>query len=567
MNSLQPSPGLLVAYLLLSCSCALVAQSPTPQGEVFCTDGPIVVTIGGGNDPDADVLEPDDDLDFSDCDNDGIPDIQEVYPDEDIDGDGLPNVCDPDSDDDGVPDGEDNCPIAQGPPENNGCPPVRDERQVFYWHGYQGDAGAWDPVAPYSEGTWELRANQDSYAASAESLQSSAGRAEDQILNIADLQDRPDRNISIAHSMGGLVMRKMGVPTAAGGLEALGGVITVGTPHAGAGPADVLTLYPNRFPNTVAEACRVLVTPLVEESLLDPPFGPPPPAYGGLNFRSNALVAFGLVDRIVDLACGTLPNVVTGLINFVATGIEPELSTAGVVGLAPLSAQHNAAAYGVEEPEGIAARMVGTILSPPNTMPLFSADATDDIGLAAVATVVADYRAGRDRNSSNVICISFPPTGRCLLWQSARRRVAGHYRDALQYLGRLDQIYGNLIGTDRTQSSLAGCDCTEYDHGSTVRTWQAPIPTSGGCGSLNASTGPGTWIQCRERYDISFVTVPSDGFIAARSAMNAPGANYEPFYMEGSNHLQMKNDSQTDRLMDYIFDQGWDASFFRTDRR
>ncbi|MEZ4906771.1 MAG: hypothetical protein R2771_03795 [Saprospiraceae bacterium] len=69
---------------------------------------------------------------------------------------------------------------------------------------------------------------------------------------------------------------------------------------------------------------------------------------------------------------------------------------------------------------------------------------------------------------------------------------------------------------------------------------------------------------------INYITVknkPADGFILAESAMNAPGMNYPPQFMDGSGHYQMRNDQNTQTAMEAIFDQGLDAKFFKTDKR
>ncbi|MEZ4907810.1 MAG: hypothetical protein R2771_09295 [Saprospiraceae bacterium] len=68
-------------------------------------------------------------------------------------------------------------------------------------------------------------------------------------------------------------------------------------------------------------------------------------------------------------------------------------------------------------------------------------------------------------------------------------------------------------------------------------------------------------------YQSKRVNKPADGFILAESAMNAPGMNYPPQFMDGSGHYQMRNDQNTQTAMEAIFDQGLDAKFFKTDKR
>lgn len=65
----------------------------------------------------------------------------------------------------------------------------------------------------------------------------------------------------------------------------------------------------------------------------------------------------------------------------------------------------------------------------------------------------------------------------------------------------------------------------------------------------------------------AFTQKLSDGFILKESAMNAPGANYEPRFMPGSNHMQMKNDKQMEIAVDEIFVNGLGKNFFKTDPR
>jgi hypothetical protein len=59
----------------------------------------------------------------------------------------------------------------------------------------------------------------------------------------------------------------------------------------------------------------------------------------------------------------------------------------------------------------------------------------------------------------------------------------------------------------------------------------------------------------------------ADGFLLAESAMDFPGATYEPQKMEGSNHFQMRNDSNTKNAFKKIFDDGLGQTYFVTKRK
>lgn len=101
--------------------------------------------------------------------------------------------------------------------------------------------------------------------------------------------------------------------------------------------------------------------------------------------------------------------------------------------------------------------------------------------------------------------------------------------------------YGNLTGT---QIFYGNTDCEELESGS------------------NTSS-----VECQPYYVNYTNTKPSDAFILAESAINMPGANYMPRVMLGSNHLQMRNDSEMEKAVDAIFFDGLGRDYFQTDFR
>lgn len=68
-------------------------------------------------------------------------------------------------------------------------------------------------------------------------------------------------------------------------------------------------------------------------------------------------------------------------------------------------------------------------------------------------------------------------------------------------------------------------------------------------------------------YIISTTYKPNDGFILAESASNGPGNTHEVEYMDGSNHMQMRNDSNTEEAMKKIFEDGLQKDYFKTKKR
>lgn len=563
--------GLTSIIIVLFCSLSQAQYIGQHDYTEDCGEGGIKVDITTVE------LEPNNvEVSLIDCDNDGVLDSQELLPFEDTDGDGDINMCDPDSDNDGILDGEDDCPLAVGTAEFNGCTSSQSERYVFWMHGYQGNFTAWQKASGHSEGTWKIVSSDIDYNAAQESLNASSARVQDEILEIANLQTNPEQNFVIAHSMGGLVLRNMGVPQTSGDQSSLGGMITVATPHQGAGPANILINRPEIFEYEVNQACTRLTTPLLSESLLQNPYsGGSNAPFTGLGFITNTLVAFGLVDNAVGSLCQEASTtVLNGVIDFAATGIEPELTTAAVASLPPLVAQHNAAAYGIEDQVGIAGRMLGATKDGPasdGSWPLFTQGDSDALGIADLSMIIAEYQAGFDMYDANATCICFPPCG-CLSYLSARRKVAGDFLDALSWFRNIDNSYTRIIGAGGPSGGTPiGCDCIEYEYGNITGEYFVGLPSSGDCRDIEDdfydNAGPADGISCSARYDVQFRSKPSDGFITSESASNAPGINYPIFLMPGSNHLQMKNDQNADQLLKLIFDSGWNRDFFQTDQR
>jgi len=64
-------------------------------------------------------------------------------------------------------------------------------------------------------------------------------------------------------------------------------------------------------------------------------------------------------------------------------------------------------------------------------------------------------------------------------------------------------------------------------------------------------------------YEVSIIRNASDGTVRASSASEAPHAgSFKSFDMPGSNHVQLKNDSNTDRILRQVFAGGNNFSFY-----
>ncbi|HMR87382.1 MAG TPA: hypothetical protein PKD51_04475 [Saprospiraceae bacterium] len=137
------------------------------------------------------------------------------------------------------------------------------------------------------------------------------------------------------------------------------------------------------------------------------------------------------------------------------------------------------------------------------------------------------------------------------------------WKKGVDWFPTLNPTWKNLIGAGPYEVNQTGCECSHYNHGNLVYTQFYPGITI--CPS-NQNNGQYT-VVCNPTYEVTAVTNASDAFILAESAMNMPRANYEPRLMQGSNHLQMRNDSEMGKAVDAIFFGGLDRPYFKTDFR
>ena len=66
-------------------------------------------------------------------------------------------------------------------------------------------------------------------------------------------------------------------------------------------------------------------------------------------------------------------------------------------------------------------------------------------------------------------------------------------------------------------------------------------------------------------YVVETLSLPSDGVVLAESAMDYPGAGHVDV-MPKSNHMQMRNDSNTKAKLLKLFTSGYDDYFFTLER-
>lgn len=526
-----------------------------------------------------------------DSDGDGIPDIKEGT--DDLDGDGIPNYLDWDSDGDGVPDIEDKCYSVPGLPPT-GCPepPVdpnadpennENDRVVFWVHGYQGDNLAFSKVAPFVDTTYEVLSDMLYYGANQASLAESAGRVRTEISNQVHFQPaNSERNFVIAHSLGGLVVRTVGqmprdsMDSDGNPVPSFNGFITFGTPHYGVAAANTLVDTPELLEDFIDDACKALVPGPLNEALTDK-----------LGEAGRLLAMFNAVDIATVLLCPELvaPGVVNIAMRLFATGIESELTTVAAASIPPMQTQHNAVFYGIEDGAddgSLTPRFLGSLLpgSAPSTYDPFQAGASDEVGIAEVAQALEFYAEKLnywENQSVHWTSIFIPPVALFGLprYRTRIREInlfQERYRKGVNWFPTLDPSWQNLIGATSVEltTETIECQCAVFRDGQLLYEEVLPFPETGGDCSSYPQPAQG-WRICDERrtYTTRFERTPSDGFILAESAMDAPGRTpaYVPRLMPGSGHMQMRNDENMRDAVEAIFKNGLDANYFKTDER
>ena len=510
-----------------------------------------------------------------DTDGDGVPDEQEELPFADCDNDGFPNYMDIDSDNDGIGDLLDQCDCAPYPNSDTGCPPEITDRLVYWIHGYKGSENSFLPVSEDVQSNFKVNSHRPDYNASQESFEASRSNVEIDIRDITRGLTNTHRNFIIGHSLGGLVSRKLGVLTNEfNDVPLYNGLITFGTPHHGADIADIAVHTPLVIQYALDDACENMSKGPLNEIV-------------GTYFWTKILTTLGLVDLGIGYSCDFLSSTGFDFVeSFVSTGIEEELTTESVLNLPPMATAHNAVFYGIEDEfnEGtLFPRFLGSIL--PNTgieYATYEEGNSDDIGLVTYTNFLEWYYDRYiywDNQKPGAWGWTFNPFS-ALLSNARVIRIRNGYQDGFNFLNRVNDVWKRLIGAGRITNIEYGpsdfeCNCyieTPYgdqwvSRGSSID----PNECSDHEDQLNSSGQYQDPVYCYveeiERLIYTFADSESDGFILAESAKNGPGANYEVQYMQGSGHIQMKNDDNMKDAIDAIFLNGLGKKFFETDEK
>ncbi len=359
----------------------------------------------------------------------------------------------------------------------------------------------------------------------------------------------------------------------------IGGIVTFGTPHQG---AMIVNNIPN-FNGFVDAACTDLLAGPINEAIDN-------------TFIVSFLNTGPAVRNILNPLCNVLSNLAPLTLSQFTTPIAKEYQVGSPQitelndfdnGLSVGSpVQHKVAFYGVEDKQTAVWRVLyNVLLKKPNEFPAFGAD-DDTPVLNNVISTTANYQAKVVQAQNDYYNLA---SNYCnwLMWISSstycgandftvnnQRNNALSRRDAWQtgvnWWNSAPDRWNLLTGAksfDPVITNIYNCNCVTVDYsGHVISQWSQQTTNLADCAS---SGGNGNFKYCSSTIIGSSTTYQevnkdSDGIVLKESAMNYPGVSLSnTALMPGSNHQQMRNDSNTkDQLLKLFSGGTYDNYFF-----
>jgi hypothetical protein len=436
--------------------------------------------------------------------------------------------------------------ILTNKPESLPPPPPPGDRIIFWVHGLGGNEHSWAVAAQEVRRDWDVSSLETTY--SEFSLAVAGGGLHDNQLiplgvpaMITNQVDDPMENFLIAHSQGGLVSRA----TDAFYIDQnfndedrmFGGIVTFGSPHAG---AKIINNIPD-IQDFAAVSCDVLIDGPAEENFQG-------------NWYIDLIIPDDTFEEALDQLCGfvgsqVLPSILSnfqaGITDDYAVG-SPALSDLNNVS----STIPGVAFHGIEE-DPIIWRTLFSLQNNPNDFPAFGADDEQEmIDWANENTLMYEmkYYEYSDQYDES-------PSG--FLWNGILNfddnfgfgdgdalNLMLKYYQGWQWWLRADVNYKTLIGAVEYEPNGIGflCECeTDDSYGNYTSYSYSFVESEIECYNMEDNY---TFCEATEVELFTRVDYQSDGIVLASSAMAYPGADVGPDNaMHGSNHQQMRNDS------------------------
>lgn len=368
------------------------------------------------------------------------------------------------------------------------------------------------------------------------------------------------KNIIIAHSLGGLVTRNLDRLYGTGNNRPFGGIVTFGTPHQGA----YILNHIGDFPGFASNACSKISDGSIHEL--------------GLAFAGPfAPLVTPLITSVDNLSCDFLGSIVPVFFGGFTQPIKDDF----YVGAPKLTTVNNfqstlpkVAFYGIEDKNTQFWRVISNML-PSNKPQDFPAFQTSDDNLVTFQQDNIQFYMNKVNNWDNVFnSISYcswyswiiNPVG-CGFndgYKTQAHGIAAGYQNGVDWFNQANDQWRTITGSlryDPVTSTGYQCNCTLFNYqGQVISTWTSTVANASSC--FGGSPQNGVIQSCQASPGATITTyVPvdedSDGVVVKSSASNFPqGASptLTPTRdMPGSNHLQMRNDSNTKLRLNELF--------------
>ncbi|MBL7825048.1 MAG: hypothetical protein JNJ57_00340 [Saprospiraceae bacterium] len=456
------------------------------------------------------------------------------------------------------------------PPENpknpRGKPELLNDRLVFWIHGLGGDQNSWAKVAQATQyqapgqtvpgyparkiTSLPLTYSQFSLSGAASTLHNMLISTGDPLCNAHNITDKT-KNFIVAHSQGGIVSRATDKMYSDLGIEEdrrFGGIVTFGSPHGGARILNNIGQF-NGFTN---EACIALLAGPAEDAIQSKPV---------IDFFVSNETWEGIQNKLCNILSEELVPITF------KDQFQP-LTEDYKVGAAPLaelngfsSSIPKVALYGTEEEPVLYRTAYSMKVKTPNDFPHFQADSDQPL-VDRFNGLLNKYKAKYEQYKQEVLFLEVVMGMPCSpgewifhplhcatydgqYWKAKKKR--DKWKQGVDWLNSSNNKYKAIIGAiSSTWVTTYTCACNGYT-----------FPTS------NPSCPPGCSLA-GQNSTLVVTEKDNDGVVLAESGGAFPGAIVEA--LPKSNHLQMRNDSNTKAKMLKVLDGGF-GDYFITDVR
>lgn len=459
---------------------------------------------------------------------------------------------------------------------------VAGEERVIHWvHGLAGSSDSWKPVGPISTAqnlnnsipNYSARKIWSEYPSYSEVSMASAvndlhAHLETSNQDTTHYQNKSD-NFIIAHSQGGLVSRGVDYAEDTDPLwnREFGGLVTFGSPHLG---AQILNNGLNPNVGNPMLGGKGWISDFSEEACISLAEGPVVAASNGTSwFQTFIVQLFSIDDKLIDKSQDGCRFFGQKLVPVFMADLQPSITEDYKVGssfvnhLSSFSnSQPKIAFYGVEE-EPVFWRVTNNLIQAPEKFGPFQAN--DDSSYFDYKKIrnhyYTEYIDKRHLHSFHKrICdnwgwLGFGNTAQCSKARAFKKMYRGYER-GLNFIDKANDKWKVIIGAIEYHSYVQGYRCICMD----------------GTSFNTASPSDCENFQPQGEDCVSYPNVvtigtnkDNDGVVLAESAMAMPGTisfGDGRTLMKKTNHFQMRNNKETKRVLNALFNGGFGLYFF-----